>query len=116
ARLSLARAAPSDQPKRVTIIGAGIAGACAAHAFLRRGRRVTVIDRGDAPGAGASGNTLALVMPRLDAADGPVARALVEAWLYARCFYPQLGPAAAQQLDAIHLPRGEKEELRFARL
>lgn len=116
ARLTVQRAAPPTPPKRVTIIGAGIAGACAAHAFLRRGCEVTVIDRAEAPGAGGSGNPLALVMPRLDAADGAAARALLAAWLYARRLYPELGPAAAQQLDAIHLPRGKKEELRFDRL
>jgi tRNA 5-methylaminomethyl-2-thiouridine biosynthesis bifunctional protein len=77
---------------------------------------VTVIDKGLAPGAEASGNPLALVMPRLDAADTPEARALLEAWLYARRFYAELEPEAAQRLDALHRPRGEKEEQRFAKL
>lgn len=116
ARLITSPVALPQPPKRVTIIGAGIAGACAANAFLRRGCEVTVIDRAAEPGAGASGNPIALVMPRLDAADGPTARALVEAWLYARRFYPALGQDAAQPLDAIHLPRGEKEQQRFAKL
>lgn len=116
ARLITNPVAPPQPPGRVAIIGAGIAGACAANAFLRRGCDVTVIDRAAEPGAGASGNPLALLMPRLDAADGPAARALVEAWLYARRFYPELGQHAAQPLDAIHLPRGEKEQQRFARL
>ncbi|MDP3493489.1 MAG: tRNA (5-methylaminomethyl-2-thiouridine)(34)-methyltransferase MnmD [Hyphomonadaceae bacterium] len=116
ARLIAERPPIASVPKTVTIVGAGIAGACAAHAFLRRGCDVTVIDRGSSTGAGASGNPLALVMPRLDAADGPAARALVEAWLYARRFYPALGSDAVQQLDAKHLPRSEKEQLRFAKL
>ena len=116
ARLTTSRLAPAPPPKRVAIIGAGIAGACAAHAFLKRGCDVTIIDRAADPGAGASGNPLALVMPRLDAADGPTARALVEAWLYARRFYAALGPDSARQLDAIHLPRGDKEQQRFAKL
>jgi tRNA 5-methylaminomethyl-2-thiouridine biosynthesis bifunctional protein len=102
--------------KSIAIIGAGISGACAARAFVRRGCDVTVIDRGPAPGAGASGNPVALVMPRLDAADTPEARALVEAWVYARRFYTALAPEAAQRLDAVRLPRGEKEEQRFAKL
>lgn len=116
ARLTALRAPPRAPPRRIAIIGAGIAGACAAHAFLRRGCEVHVYDQADAPGAGASGNPLALVMPRLDAADSPPARALVEAWLYARRFYPALGPDAAEALEAVHLPRGDKEALRFARL
>ncbi|RYY94833.1 MAG: FAD-dependent oxidoreductase, partial [Alphaproteobacteria bacterium] len=116
ARLTTPRPAQPSPPRRVTIVGAGIAGACAANAFLRRGRAVTVIDKAPAPGAAASGNPIALVMPRLDAADSPAGRALVEAWLYARRFYRELGMDAAQPLDAIHLPRGEKEQQRFAKL
>lgn len=116
ARLTAPRPARAQPPKRVTIIGAGIAGACAANAFLRRGCDVSVVDKGSAPGSGASGNPVALVMPRLDAADSPTARALLEAWLYARRFYAALGADAAQPLDAIHLPRGEKEQQRFAKL
>ena len=100
----------------MAIIGAGIAGACAARAFVRRGCSVTVYDQAAGPGSAASGNPLALVMPRLDAGDGPVARALLEAWLMARRFYPALGVDAAQVLDAVHLPRGEREEQRFAKL
>ena len=34
----------------------------------------------------------------------------------ARRFYPALGVDAAQVLDAVHLPRGEREEQRFAKL
>ncbi|HEV7692072.1 MAG TPA: tRNA (5-methylaminomethyl-2-thiouridine)(34)-methyltransferase MnmD [Hyphomonadaceae bacterium] len=103
-------------PRSVAIIGAGIAGACAAHAFLRRGCSVTVYDKAPAPGAGASGNPLALVMPRLDAADGPQARALLAAYLYAQRFYRELGPDAAAPLDAEHRAKGEKERARFEKL
>ena len=103
-------------PRRVAIVGAGIAGACAAAALVRRGLQVTVYDQAEAPGSGASGNPTALVMPRLDVGDGPASRALLEAWLFARRFYPELGPEAAQVLDAVHLPRGEREVQRFVKL
>jgi tRNA 5-methylaminomethyl-2-thiouridine biosynthesis bifunctional protein len=116
ARLVVERPARAVSPKRVAIIGAGIAGACAARAFVRRGCSVTVYDQAAAPGSGASGNPLALAMPRLDAGDGPASRALLEAWLLARRFYPALGSGAAQVLDAVHLPRGEREAQRFAKL
>jgi len=106
----------SGMTMKVTIIGAGIAGACAARAFLDRGCDVTVIDKDAAPGAGASGNPLALVMPRLDAADGPAARALIEAYLFARATYVALSYDAADQLDVSHRPRGEAERQRFAKL
>ena len=116
ARLVAAGAPRAAGPKRVAIIGGGIAGACAARAFVRRGCAVTVYEQADQLGAGASGNPTALVMPRLDAADGPAARALLEAWLYARRFYSELGADAVQVLDAVHLPRGEREVARFAKL
>jgi tRNA 5-methylaminomethyl-2-thiouridine biosynthesis bifunctional protein len=103
-------------PSSVLIIGAGIAGACAASAFLARGSAVTVLDKTPAPGSAASGNPIALVMPRLDAADSPAARALIEAYLYAQRFYAVLGPEAAIPLDAIHRPRGDREQQRFAKL
>ena len=103
-------------PVRVAIIGAGIAGACAAHALLKRGCSVTVFDKAQTLGAGASGNPLALVMPRLDVADGPQARALLAAYLYAQRFYADLGPEAAATLDAEHRAKGEKERSRFEKL
>lgn len=108
--------AAREAPKRVAIIGAGIAGAWAARSFVRRGCEVTVYEQAAALGSGGSGNPLALVMPRLDAGDGPASRALLEAWLLARRVYPELGADAVQVLDAVHLPRGEREETRFAKL
>jgi tRNA 5-methylaminomethyl-2-thiouridine biosynthesis bifunctional protein len=109
-------AGASAPPRSVLVIGAGVAGAMCAQAFVKRGCAVTAIDAGDAPGAGASGNPLALVMPRLDAADGPAARGLLEAWLLARRAWLALGPDAAVALDVTHLPRGEAEGRRFDRL
>jgi len=115
ARMIAPREPRVDAPKRVAIIGAGIAGACTAAAFARRGLDVTVYEQSDAVGAGGSGNPIALVMPRLDVGDTPAARALLEAWLYARRFYADLGDAV-EVLDAVHLPRGEREVQRFAKL
>ena len=115
ARLMSVRVAPTAPPQRVAIIGAGVAGAWAARAFLDRGCSVDVYDSAAAPASGASGNPLALVMPRLDAADGPTARALIAAWLFARRAWARVGDAAAT-VDAVHLPRGEREAQRFAKL
>jgi tRNA 5-methylaminomethyl-2-thiouridine biosynthesis bifunctional protein len=115
ARLMSAPAEREAAPKCVAIIGAGVAGAWAARTFLDRGCRVDVYDSAAAPASGASGNPLALMMPRLDAADGPTARALIAAWLFARRAWSRVGDAAAI-LDAIHLPRGEREVQRFAKI
>ncbi len=102
--------------RTVIVVGAGVAGATAAGAFRRRGASVTVIDAGMAPGAGASGNPVALVAPRLDAADTPAGRGLLEAWLLARRLYGSLGEDCVQAVDAVRLPDGESEGARFAKL
>jgi tRNA 5-methylaminomethyl-2-thiouridine biosynthesis bifunctional protein len=103
-------------PEHVVVVGGGVAGACTARTFLDRGARVTLLDAGDAPGAGASGNPLALAMPRLDAADGPVARALLAAYLRSLSAWGALGPEAALALSVRHLPRSDAERRRFAKL
>ena len=115
ARLTADRAPAPMPPQRIAIIGAGVAGAWAARAFLDRGCTVDVYDRAAAPASAASGNPLALVMPRLDAADGPAARALIAAWLLARRAWARVGDAA-EALDVAHLARGPREEQRFAKL
>ncbi|MES1201536.1 MAG: FAD-dependent 5-carboxymethylaminomethyl-2-thiouridine(34) oxidoreductase MnmC [Pseudomonadota bacterium] len=69
------------QPKRVAIIGAGIAGAACARALARRGVECVVLDEATALGAGASGNPGGLVMPRLDRGDGPPRELFLAAYL-----------------------------------
>ena len=45
----------SARPRQVTVVGAGIVGLASAAALSRAGHRVTVIDKADAAGQGASG-------------------------------------------------------------
>lgn len=97
------------------VIGAGVAGAWAAQALRQRGIAVTVLDAAH-PGAGASGNALALVMPRLDATDTPAARALIAAFLFARRAWTNLPADAAATLDVRRLAGSATEAARFARL
>lgn len=105
---------PETAPPNVRIIGAGIAGACAARIFADRGVEVEVIDAAEAPASEASGNPLALVMPRLDAGDTVQARLLIEAYLAARAFYE--GRPGVTQTDVTQRPKDEREEERFAKL
>jgi tRNA 5-methylaminomethyl-2-thiouridine biosynthesis bifunctional protein len=91
-------AAPDDRPApRVCILGAGIAGAALARAFRSLGVEPRVIDA-QGPGAGASGNPSALVMPRLDAGGGPPAR------LYAQAFHRAVDLFAG--IDGAVISRG----------
>ena len=103
----------SATPK-VAILGAGIAGSCLARALTDRGASVTVFERDAAPAQGTSGNPLALVMPRLDAADTAQARLLIDAYLSAQAFYS--GRIGAALTETVHTPRNEKETKRFQRL
>ncbi|HYD72706.1 MAG TPA: bifunctional tRNA (5-methylaminomethyl-2-thiouridine)(34)-methyltransferase MnmD/FAD-dependent 5-carboxymethylaminomethyl-2-thiouridine(34) oxidoreductase MnmC [Candidatus Binatia bacterium] len=76
-------------PKRVAIIGAGIAGAACARALVRRGVETIVLEGARELGAGASGNPAGLVMPRLD--RGPLSELFLAAYLHAVAAYEALG-------------------------
>ena len=66
--------APALDERTVTIIGSGIAGAGTARALAERGWRVTVLDAGDAPAAGASGLPVGVVAPHTSHDDSGVSR------------------------------------------
>lgn len=62
---------PADSPRQgcdVAIIGSGLAGAAAAHAFGKRGHKITVVEAGAQIASGASATPAAVLMPRLTAA------------------------------------------------
>jgi tRNA 5-methylaminomethyl-2-thiouridine biosynthesis bifunctional protein len=110
---SLATPVISARPK-IAIIGAGIAGACLAYTLVQRGADVTVFEQDDAPARGTSGNPLALVMPRLDAANTVQARLLIDAYLSAQSFYAN--HPGATFTETVHTPRNEQETQRFQKL
>jgi tRNA 5-methylaminomethyl-2-thiouridine biosynthesis bifunctional protein len=64
----------SGSERSAVIVGAGIAGACAAAALARLGWRCTVLDRHAEPAFAASGNRAALFHGTAHAADGVHAR------------------------------------------
>ncbi len=67
------------------ILGAGIAGASIAKAFIRRGIIPTIIDADDE--TMASGNAAAIIKPRIDLQDKPESRFYLSAYLYALSAY-----------------------------
>lgn len=83
---------PAVQPcdGAIAIIGGGIAAASCVEALTRRGRSVEVFARGGWA-AGASGAPLGLLTPRLEAANRPHGRALLNAFDYAADLYARLG-------------------------
>ena len=85
-------------PKRVAILGAGIAGAACAQALARRGVETVVLDAAPELGAGASGNPAGLVMPRLDR-GGVLAPFHLAAYLHAVAAYEALGVLERCQVE-----------------
>ncbi len=110
------RDAPKHEFERVIVVGAGIGGASVARQFAEVGLPVTVIDRAEGPGSGASGNPYGLVMPRLDAADTPQARFLIQSYLYALSFYARYAPDFAHQVSVRQTPQSDAEIKRFSKL
>ena len=98
------------KPVIPTIVGAGIAGASIAQAFMRRGITPRIIE--DPDHIAASGNGAALIKPRLDLQDRPESRFFLSSFLYARHAYK--GAIRHEGLD--HIPKTTDEASRFAKI
>ena len=114
AEYEVSQADKTGSVSRIAILGAGIAGACLAYAFNKAGCEVVVYDQAAGPGAGASGNPLALIMPRLDAADTAQARLLIEAYIAALNFYS--GKPGVSICPTEQIPRDKLQAARFLKL
>lgn len=90
-----------DTPIRVGVIGAGIAGTCAATSMAARGADVTLIDGGEE--LAASGNPGALIAPRLPREQTPMGQVMARCFLFAVPFYDRLRDQGA---DVWHGARG----------
>ena len=99
---------------RVAVIGAGIAGACVAHALVQAGAFVTVIEA-DRPGAGGSGFPAALVTPRLDAGDVGIAALHAQALARARDLYGAI-PGAILAEGVLQLEQADRDAVRHAKV
>jgi tRNA 5-methylaminomethyl-2-thiouridine biosynthesis bifunctional protein len=118
-RLEVRRSAPESAPAagpapRIAIVGAGIAGAALVRAFAALGARPVLIEA-QAPGAGASGNPAALVMPRLDAGGGAISQLFAQAFARAVDLYAA-APQAIIARGAVQLEAGPKDAGRFDRI
>ncbi|MGH6972031.1 MAG: tRNA (5-methylaminomethyl-2-thiouridine)(34)-methyltransferase MnmD, partial [Caulobacteraceae bacterium] len=107
-------AAAETLAPRVTIVGAGIAGASLARAYRALGCEVRVLERA-APGAGASGNPSALVTPRLDAGAESIARLHAQALDRAVRLYER-EPGVVLARRVLQFEAGARDHSRFARI
>ena len=94
------------KPETAIIIGAGIAGLCAAWSLVQRGWKVTVIDKHQSVAQQASGNPAGLVLPRISGSDEIDAGFYSSAFLYAVDRLDTLQKDALQQ-DALQ--RSDKD-------
>ena len=76
--------------RNAIVIGAGLAGCLIAHALASRGWEVILVDSADDIATGASGNTSAVLYPKLSAFDSPLTAFMLSAWLYASRFYSKI--------------------------
>jgi tRNA 5-methylaminomethyl-2-thiouridine biosynthesis bifunctional protein len=94
--------------RKIAIIGAGIAGLSCAFAFAKRGHQIVIYDQSE-PLAGASGNPLALLNPRLGRVEQSAEHLVTLAWQYAiphyqkfKAFHPiQVSQLALKQDDDL---------------
>ncbi|MEO1040282.1 MAG: tRNA (5-methylaminomethyl-2-thiouridine)(34)-methyltransferase MnmD [Pseudomonadota bacterium] len=105
------RTAPPGE--RIAVLGGGIAAASLVRAFARRGVSPTVFAAGGWS-SGASGAPTGLLTPRLEAIDRPHARALLNAFDYARRLYGEHG--AFRDEGILRCARDPQGEARLKRI
>ncbi|WP_165185118.1 tRNA (5-methylaminomethyl-2-thiouridine)(34)-methyltransferase MnmD [Caulobacter soli] len=98
------------RPRRLAVIGGGIAGAAMARAARAEGLEVQVFDADQAP---ASGNPAALVTPALDAGGGPRAALPAQAFARAMTLYADL-PEAIIARGVLKLSVAPRDDERHA--
>lgn len=108
---------PLAAPGQVTVLGAGLAGACTARALAERGVQVTVIDRHHEPAGEASGNRGGLFHGTVHEDDGPHARWLRAGSLWAARRFAQwvrdgTVPGALEGLLRLEPRAGALERMR----
>jgi tRNA 5-methylaminomethyl-2-thiouridine biosynthesis bifunctional protein len=104
----------SGEPPAVAVIGAGVAGAALARAFMALGLTCAVIEAA-APGAGGSGFPSSLVTPRLDAGDPAIAALHAQALDRARRLYAAV-PGAILADGVLQLEQAARDAARFAKV
>lgn len=106
----------SPAARTAIVIGAGLAGCWAAHALVRRGWTVDLIERNHAPAQAASGNPVGALLPALNLADNVNARLGRAAFLYASRVMAAFAPAlpAFERRGLLHLALERERMLQTA--
>ena len=95
--------------KEITVLGAGIAGCTTAVALARRGLQVRVIDRHQTAGCEGSGNSQAIVYPKLSSRDDVLPRVNLASMKFASRYYkPFWQQGFGDQCGVLVLPENNK--------
>ncbi len=94
------------------IIGAGIAGCCAAYALQQKGQKVLLVDRSAVPASGGSGAAGAFVSPKIGKGS-PLQTLTNEAYEYAKDFYLKHFPEHFSQTGVIRIPKDAEDAEKF---
>lgn len=106
ARFSGTASVSTRSPLRhVAIVGAGAAGAAAAHALAQRGIAVSVIERAPAPAHAASGNPLGVFRPLIARSDNAATRLTRAAFLHNLRAWAALDGVTWARCGVLHLAK-----------
>ncbi|WP_448569154.1 bifunctional tRNA (5-methylaminomethyl-2-thiouridine)(34)-methyltransferase MnmD/FAD-dependent 5-carboxymethylaminomethyl-2-thiouridine(34) oxidoreductase MnmC [Thalassotalea ganghwensis] len=78
------------KPQHVTVIGGGIASACAAYALTEQGIKVTVLCKDEQIAQGASSNKIGALYPLIHQQQDEISLFYQKAFRHAKSFYQQL--------------------------
>jgi tRNA 5-methylaminomethyl-2-thiouridine biosynthesis bifunctional protein len=110
--MAMPTAVTSQPDRRAVVIGAGLAGASAAHRLCARGWQVTLIERHAQPAQEASGNLAGIFMPLLSKDDNIPTRLSRAAYLFALHEWRRLGGVGSafegQACGVLQLARDER--------
>jgi len=96
----------------VIVVGAGIAGCCAAYFLHQKGLSVLVIDRSGVAATGGSSAAGAFVSPKIGKGS-PLQHLTNEAFAFAKAFYTQQFPEHFSQTGVIRLPKDAEDAQKF---
>lgn len=101
--------AAAPLPKKIAVLGAGVAGCSAAHALALRGHQVTLIDRHNGTAQETSGNPAGIVYPKLTADASPMGVYHAHAFSFARSLLAGLKLPSWRACGVTHLDMDDGE-------